>query len=683
MALEEAFTRLGIGSEDSFGALRDRALALRGWAGMVSALEKRPDLAPVECPPVSLQDFLAIYFQLEAHLAEQSPVPRRASRKAMKPNYSLTFESFVLAQCAGFDETVLSDDQKAYAWLREVAHFHELKRRRLLLSAYECHYRNEVLDALKEHHAMGESKSCLNPRFQAVFCIDDREESLRRHLEESCANLETLGYAGFFGVCMAYQGLGDPHALPLCPPTQSPKHLLREVGLGGGGAFSQTLGAFRQVLRASRNSVLRGGVLAAIPGFLAGIPLLGQTLFPSLFHRLANTLEKTLSPPTLTRLKLERCLEEGPNEQGLFEGFTVEEMVEIVKSGLQTMGVSRFAPLFLLVGHGSSSLNNPHEAAHDCGATGGGRGGPNARAFAMMANHPRVRLNLKELGMNIPDSTWFVGGYHNTCDDSMVYYDLDLMPAALRQEMDELQALFLKACILDAHERCRRFENVSLTSSPHAAYRHVQARAVTLSQPRPEYGHCTNSLCLIGRRRRSRGLFLDRRAFLVSYDCSKDPDGTILGALLEAVGPVGAGINLEYYFSSIDPSGYGCGTKLPHNVSGLLGVMDGHSSDLRTGLPWQMVEIHEPMRLLNIVEVEPEVLLAVLNQRPGLMGLVDRGWINLVCQSPSGGIFWLYEGGRFVEYHPCSKGIPTLEKSRQYYQGHREHLPIARMRAGL
>ena len=682
-ALEDAFARLKIGSEDSFGAIRDRALALRGWAGMVSALEKRPDLAPVECPPVSLLDYLAIYFQLEAHLKEQSSAPKTTARKGPKANYRLAYEAFVLAQCAGLDEKALGEEPKAKAWLQEVAQFHELKRRRLLLLAYERHYRNEILDAWVEHTNLGESSPAPSPRFQCVFCIDDREESLRRHLEESCEELETLGYAGFFGVCMTYQGLTDPHALPLCPPVRTPMHLVREVAVGGRqSASAQTIGVYRQILRASRNSILRGGVLAALPGFLAGFPLLGQTLFPSLSYRLASAIEHALSPPPLTRLKLERQAEEGANEDGLFEGFTVEEMVQIVKAGLQTMGVTRFASLFLLVGHGSSSLNNPHEAAHDCGATGGGRGGPNARAFAMMANHPQVRQDLVALGIEIPDSTWFVGAYHNTCDDSMVYYDLDLLPAALQPEMESLQALFLQACIMDAHERCRRFENVSLAASPKTAYRHVQARAVTLSQPRPEYGHCTNSLCIVGRRQRSRGLFLDRRAFLVSYDAAEDPDGAILGDLLEAVGPVGAGISLEYYFSSIDPSGYGCGTKLPHNVSGLLGVMDGHASDLRTGLPWQMVEIHEPMRLLNIVEVEPELLLAVLQQRPGLKSLLDKGWIQLVCQSPHGNSFWIYEEGQFQIYKPKLSPLSTLEKSQDYYQGRREHLPMARLRAG-
>src|SRR5205814_7659413 len=114
--------------------------------------------------------------------------------------------------------------------------------------------------------------------------------------------------------------------------------------------------------------------------------------------------------------------------------------------------------------------------------------------------------------------------------------------------------------------------------------------------------HATSALCIVGRRNRTRGLFLDRRAFLVSYDPSRDDDGAILARIMAAVVPVVAGINLEYYFSYIDPTGYGCGTKLPHNVTSLLGVMDGAQSDLRTGLPWQMVEIHEPTRLAIVVE---------------------------------------------------------------------------------
>ena len=85
---------------------------------------------------------------------------------------------------------------------------------------------------------------------------------------------------------------------------------------------------------------------------------------------------------------------------------------------------------------------------------------------------------------------------------------------------------------------------------------------------------------------------MDRRAFLISYDASTDPSGQIITGHLGAAGLVCAGISLEYYFSTVDNEVYGCGTKLPHNIAGLVGVMNGQSGDLRTGLPKQTVEVH-------------------------------------------------------------------------------------------
>src|SRR5262249_45445030 len=147
----------------------------------------------------------------------------------------------------------------------------------------------------------------------------------------------------------------------------------------------------------------------------------------------------------------------------------------------------------------------------------------------------------------------------------------------------------------NAHERCRRFMSAPLTLTFEAARRHVEARAADLAQTRPELGHATNALSIVARRKWTRGLFLDRRAFLTSYDPTKAMAEAVLERTLQAFFPVCGGINLEYYFPHVDSYGYGCATKLPHNVTALLGVMDGAASDLRTGLPWQMVEIHEPV----------------------------------------------------------------------------------------
>src|SRR5262249_33523070 len=204
---------------------------------------------------------------------------------------------------------------------------------------------------------------------------------------------------------------------------------------------------------------------------------------------------------------------------------------------------------------------------------------------------PRVRQVLAAEGVSIDASTWFVGGQRNTCDNDVVFFDDDLVPRDRQPLFEQAKAAVETARRKEAHERCRRFDAVPRWDPPLAALAHVQGRAEDLAQPRPEYGHATNAFCIIGRRARTRGLFLDRRAFLVSYDPARDNDGGILARIMAAVVPVVAGISLEYYFSYVDPSGYGCGTKLPHNVTALLGVMDGAPSDLRTGFPWPDVQI--------------------------------------------------------------------------------------------
>jgi uncharacterized protein YbcC (UPF0753/DUF2309 family) len=242
-----------------------------------------------------------------------------------------------------------------------------------------------------------------------------------------------------------------------------------------------------------------------------------------------------------------------------------------------------------------------------------------------MANDPRVRQLLAGEGLSIGAETRFVGAQRNTCNNEVTFFDEDLLPDAWREVFHRAADAIDAARRREAHERCRRFDGVPLWYPPAAALAHVQGRADDLAQPRPEYGHATNAFCIIGRRTRTRGVFLDRRAFLVSYDPTRDEDAAILARIMAAVVPVVAGINLEYYFSYVDPTGYGCGTKLPHNVTSLLGVMDGAQSDLRTGLPWQMVEIHEPTRLAIVVEATRDRISRVMGTAFGRVRCARSG----------------------------------------------------------
>jgi uncharacterized protein YbcC (UPF0753/DUF2309 family) len=610
-------------------------------------------------------------------------VPAAAEERDLE----LAFEAFVMAQVADVDLEALDATAGVAAWLDEVRAFDELERRRCLHLAYERRLRLVVLDGLA-NHAATPPPAPPAPTFQAIFCIDDRECSTRRHLEESHVAVQTFGFAGFFGVAMAWQGLGEVRPRPLCPVVVTPKHYVTERALRTDeeqrwlemrrrrGLRSAVVG------RASREAAA-GSLLSAVTGLAAAVPMVGRCLFPHLAERLSRGLKERNQREPVTRLVLERAGDERTAD-GLWVGYSVSEMADVVENCLRTIGlVDGLCEIVLVVGHGSSSLNNPHGSAYDCGATGGGRGGPNARAFAAMANHPQVRALLAGRGLRIPEATWFVGSYHNTCDDSMTWYDEDLMPDARAAALEAAKRAMADACTLEAHERCRRFVSAPRTDDAVRALRHVQARAVDLGQPRPECGHATNAYAIVGRRERTRGLFLDRRAFLVSYDPAADPDGAILGKVLGAVVPVGAGINLEYYFSYVDPKNYGCGTKLPHNITGLIGVMDGHASDLRTGLPWQMVEIHEPVRLLAVIEAEPETDAKVMARDATVAQLVQNQWIQAVVWSPSTGVMHEFVHGGFRPYRVDSRVLPTVGASPEFYSGQIESLGCARTTASF
>jgi hypothetical protein len=255
----------------------------------------------------------------------------------------------------------------------------------------------------------------------------------------------------------------------------------------------------------------------------------------------------------------------------------------------------------------------------------------------------------------------------------------DAWQAALARAREALD----RARARNAHERCRRFEAVPSWFPPALALAHVEARSEDLAQVRPEYGHATNAMAFIGRRSRTRGLFLDRRMFLVSYDPTRDDaEGTMLARLLSAVVPVGAGINLEYYFSYVDPTGYGCGTKLPHNVVGYLGVMDGHQSDLRTGLPWQMTEIHEPVRLTAVIEAAPALVTRIAARHPVLGPLIANRWLRVAAMDPATGELTIV-GAAGLRPHDREAGeLPVVAESADWYRGERDHLGCAQVVAG-
>lgn len=661
-------------------------LSLRGWAGMFYQFESNPDRIPIHYLPAKVADFLAVQLTLELKAAQSvlktndsnfTKLFNKPGPDFCKPQI-LQYEAFVLAQAFALSAESF-DSKSAKKWLKEIAEFNDFERKYHLHLAFEHHYRQMIVESLSLHQKQQKSLS-KHYRFQAVFCMDEREESLRRQLEEICPDVETFGFAGFYGVAMQYLGLDDIRPQPLCPVVITPDILVQEVAIDHKHSKryvrgKKIFGHIANFLHRVRKSLFHGAIWAFFVGIFKIIPLAGRSLFPLQTTKILNHFHKiTISRPK-TRLILERTNDD-ERKFGFKIGFSVDEMTNIVFSVLDSMGLKKnFAPLVIMVGHGSSSINNPHESAYNCGATGGGKGSANARAFAMMANDQRIRNNLKSRGISIPDETMFVGCLHDTCDDSITYYDTEIIAnTKLRKDLRYLEEMLAKACKNNAHERCRRFDSVPKGISADQAKIYVEQRSIDLAQPRPEYGHGTNAICIVGRRSKTAGLFLDRRAFLISYDPENDHDGKILGNILHAATPVGAGISLEYYFSAVDQFNYGCGTKLPHNIAALIGVMDGYCSDLRTGLPWQTVEIHEPMRLLMIIEASPETLLHIAEEKKEVGILVKNDWVQLVSLDPKNGSLKFYHRGKFEDCKIQAQNLPQAASSKKYYSNSPQHL---------
>ena len=547
------------------------------------------------------------------------------------------------------------------------------------LAAFERHYREEILGALAANRGRGRWRDRPErPKAQVVLCIDEREESMHRAFDELHDGYETFGAGGFFGVAMAYSGLDDHDVTPLCPANVVPTNRVEEVPRAKAVPVAERRRlrrtweeVFHNTYWETKRNAVSAFFLTQLTGLVQSMPLAGRVLAPWRWTELAAAVRSRAIPLPATLLTLD--LDDHAR------GFTTVEQADRVEAQLRNIGMTHhFARLVVFCGHGSVSVNNPHESAHDCGACGGKHGGPNGRAFAALANRPAVRALLRERGIDVPDDTHFVGAFHNTASDEMRYFDPQDIPATHAAEWEALRADLDEASARSARERCRRFASAPQDPTPAVALRHVEGRSRDLSQVRPEWGHCTNAFAVVGRRSLTQGAFFDRRGFVISYDPTQDPTGAIVERILLAMGPVGAGINLEYYFSSVDNRIYGSDTKVPHNVSGLLGVMEGAASDLRTGLPRQMIEIHEPMRLLLVVEASLDVLGGIYGRQPAIAELLDNEWVHLVAMDPDGGAFTRFVAGEgFVPWDEHVPDLPVVATSHEYYRSRQGFLPPA------
>lgn len=639
-----------VGKEEYFEQyLFDQQFAHHGWSGFISAVEDNPQTL-LDRKQITLKELL------EFELLMELDALNHALGNKWKP---------LANNVTGPPVHLFADVPKT-----EFAEVIELWQ-----DAFEWSYYDSVLKGISMY---GEKRMAVNglgfispssdehagPSLQAIFCIDEREDSIRRHIEAVDKKAETFGAPGFFGVEFYFQQEGGKFYDKLCPAPVTPKYLIKEHD-------AKSTRKDELIYTKHTHGILSGFILSISFGFWAFIKKIQLLFRPKMSPAISNAYGHMDKQSVLT------IENKDPSdiENGLQIGYTLEEMAARGEGFLRGIGlVKNFAPIIYFVAHGSSSANNPHHGAHDCGACSGRPGATNARVQSFILNHKRVRELLAARGIIIPDTTQFIGSMHDTAADVIGYYDEEILSAEnKKRHLINIQN-FETALNLNAKERSRRFASINTKQELEQVRKAIHSRSVSLFEPRPELGHGTNTLAIIGRRQTSKGLFLDRRAFLNSYDYTTDPDGAILTAVMRPIGLVCGGINLEYYFSRVDNIKMGAGTKLPHNVMGLFGVANSSDGDLRPGLPWQMIEVHDPVRLLVIVEHKPDIVLKAIQSSPEVFEWYNNEWVHIVSLHPEERQFYYFKKGAFVKYETITSNseIKTIHNMEEFIEGAKE-----------
>lgn len=563
----------------------------------------------------------------------------------------------------------------------------------LWLQAYEHNYCEFIYNALLENHNKGnwpdrESR----PTAQIIFCMDDREESIRRHLEDVSPDIETIGAAGVFGLPNNWQGISADKAIKLAQPVVTAVHQFNEIAdseetISKVDKHKAQLNKFAKIKSFKahdlRQSILK--IATALPVY-SGVglsELIGRSFFPRHYQNNIKAIGKKLSSPIKTRIDATATeILESPSLEKNQIGLSTTEKVEKIAAYLKLTGFTKgYSRLVVLMSHRAIHTNNPHILAYGCGACSGRFGGPNARAFSNIVNSADIRNQLAEKhNIVIPGDCWFVAAEHETTGDYINYFDTDLIPDSHQAEFKKLQQKVSKANQRHAQERCRKFASAPHNASAKKSYQHVQGRAASPSQTRAELGHQGCAVAFIGRRSMHQGVFWDRRPFLVSYDPFNDPEGKMLEAQLLGNGVVGVGIAFDYYYSRIQNGYLGSKNKTTHNVVGLFGVMDGSSSDLQTGLARQMTELHEPMRLLVVLEAELSTVEAIYHRQDAIRNLVDKEWLILAVKNPNTAEIHQFKVGEgFILWDGKKHSLPTLKQSQNEYATETGYLPPAQV----
>jgi uncharacterized protein YbcC (UPF0753/DUF2309 family) len=548
----------------------------------------------------------------------------------------LAFETQLARQ---FDDADLKEE-----WLHHFAFEKAASQDKQLLwhAALEIGFQRELCTKITQSAAQAPSEPKVRSAVQAVFCIDVRSEVMRRSLEAASPEIETMGFAGFFGMPIEYIPFGQRHGSSQVPVLFTPKYRISEHlpqatpeqekdarrKLQVGRRVAHSWNAFKTSAVSCFSFVEAAGV-----GFAWKLVKDGFQLGKHDSHSCS-----ACAAPNLHEHK--RLIPDPLDDTQAEAGIPPEDQVQLALGALKNMGLtSNFSRLVMLCGHGSNTTNNPYAAGLDCGVCGGHAGDSNARVAAAILNQPMVRTVLEGEGIRIPQDTRFIAALHDTTTDAITLFDADKVP--LSHETDLLQ---LQLWLEEGSKRCRqqRAASLGLASAEEAELDQlIHQRSRDWAQVRPEWGLAGNAAFIAAPRERTRHLNLGGRVFLHNYRHSTDTTKSTLELIMTAPMVVANWINLQYYASTVNNRLWGSGNKVTHNVVGTFGIQQGNGGDLQAGLPLQSVHngetwMHEPVRLSVLIEAPRSDIDAVIAKHESVRQLVENGWLHLFAIEDEG-----------------------------------------------
>ena len=515
-------------------------------------------------------------------------------------------------------------------WSREKAQLPRLIRQQqeaqsllwVWAKAAELSYQHRLHRTLLTAKPQPASKA---PKLQATFCIDVRSEVIRRALEAQSNEIQTLGFAGFFGLPIEYQSQASPLSRPQLPGLLKPAIQVTEAAstkatLTEEASTDNTASQLNKTARWHGWSQAAPSTFSMVEsmGWLYAFKMLKQSFFPKSeenpFSRLSHQTKWTLT------------------QAG--QVLSVREQAQLAKGILHAMGLTHFANTILLVGHGSHTTNNLHAAGLDCGACGGQTGEINVRVLAQLLNNLDVRAELKTLGVEIPPSSRFIAALHNTTTDHIRCFD---------DPLDEKIQHWLDAATKKAQrERIAQIDPSLLKADDDKLNKAYLKRSKDWSQVRPEWGLANNAAFIVAPRNWTRQVDLQGRSFLHDYQWQNDTGFSVLELIMTAPMIVTNWINMQYNASVTDNLKYGCGNKVLHNaVGGNIGVFEGNGGDLRIGLSMQSLHngekwMHQPQRLAVYIAAPRSAIETIASKHDNVRHLIDNEWLYLFRWSEDG-----------------------------------------------